>query len=485
MDAMHDINAEQAVIATLACSPKYVVTTGLQAKDFGDPAMGCIYWAVQGLVKDGIENIDTTNITSALKTDPKIYSVVDRYGGADYIDKILDETRGSARRTVDEYKMLVKQVITAAYRRGVQKALDALASEVRDVNVDISTLSRDVSTRIDEVSQRFLVGDEISTIGERADDLLNEIISRYRDDGVIGLPSAFPLLEAVGQVSYEPTELYVLKARMKKGKSLWMMTEALHKSKSGVPTLYIDTEMSDKAFFTRILSCLSHVDARRIKSGQYGEDERKRIIAAVETIKALPLVHIYMPIIDKDKIYYTCKILKTRGSLGFVVMDYIKSNTSSSSEQYNELGDMTDFLKNVVAGTLEVPVLTGVQLNRQDQVADSDKIERYASVSMLWREKKPAEIEADGREGGSYCLHVDLNRNGSSMGDGERINFVLDGSKSLIYEAPKQPSGDTDSVESAPDERVQEPVKEAKPKAVPADPGKPMTRRQRREAGVA
>ena len=111
----------------------------------------------------------------------------------------------------------------------------------------------------------------------------------------------------------------------------------------------------------------------------------------------------------------------------------------SSSEQYNALGQRTNFLKNNIAGELGIAVLAGAQLNRNNQVADSDKMERYVSTSILWREKTSDEIMNDGGlDYGNYALSVCLNRNGQQMEEDEYISMNLDGDRMRIEQA-KQP----------------------------------------------
>ena len=122
-------------------------------------------------------------------------------------------------------------------------------------------------------------------------------------------------------------------------------------------------------------------------------------------------------------------------NLEFSIFDYIKSNVTSASENYNVLGAKCDFLKNNVAGDLDIALLAGAQLNRGDQVADSDKIERYVSASLWWRDKDGNEVQKDGLKCGNYALTVDLNRLGEQMVEDEYIDFMFDGSKMRISEA--------------------------------------------------
>ena len=85
-------------------------------------------------------------------------------------------------------------------------------------------------------------------------------------------------------------------------------------------------------------------------------------------------------------------------------------------------------------------MLAGAQLNRNNQVADSDKMERYVSTSILWREKTAEEIANDGGlDYGNYALTINLNRNGQQMEDDEYISMSLDGDRMRIEQA-KQPT---------------------------------------------
>jgi hypothetical protein len=158
-------------------------------------------------------------------------------------------------------------------------------------------------------------------------------------------------------------------------------------------------------------------------------------------IKKQPFVHKYVPVITDEEIYATHKILKYKMGLEFSIFDYIKSNILSSSENYNALGARCDFLKNNVAGDLNIAMLAGAQLNRNNQVADSDKLERYVSASMMWRDKTSEEIARDGGlEYGNFALTIDLNRLGEQMLDDEYIDFSFDGNRMRIEEAKQHKS---------------------------------------------
>ena len=233
-----------------------------------------------------------------------------------------------------------------------------------------------------------------------------------------------------------------LSARMKRGKSLFMMCCAIHKARLGIPTIYFDTEMIDRLFFERMLSHISGVEMIKIKTGKYSDEEKEKIDAAIEEIKHLPLIHIYDPDLTEAKIYSICKEKKQQMGLEFVVYDYFKSDEVESSAQYNELGRKMNYLKNKIAGDLELAVLAGGQRNRKNEVADSDKLERYCSVSLWWREKTSDQIIMDGEECGNYALTIQLNRLGESMSDNEYLDFKFMPSVMRIEQAVQHQSED-------------------------------------------
>ena len=100
--------------------------------------------------------------------------------------------------------------------------------------------------------------------------------------------------------------------------------------------------------------------------------------------------------------------------LKFIIWDYIKCDDSilQSSERSAYMAGIANWLKNNIAGDLKMSVLAFAQLNRQNEVAESDGIEKYCSVAVKWEEKADDEIIKDGIECGTHKLKVKLNRLG-------------------------------------------------------------------------
>ncbi len=436
-----DNQAEAGVIATLVYHPEFILHTDyLKPSYFYNVENGCIYWAIQELYKNGVETIDALNITNMLNSNGAVKKKIEQYNLTD-MQEFISMSQYACRHSIEEYKLLVNNVVTMSFKRDLNKISVEIQSKCFNAETNLGELNSIVNNKINKLTEQYISTNEINLFGNRVEDLWKEVCDRRTENGVYGIPSKF---ERVNDFfTYEPGELVLLKARMKRGKSAFFMNEAIHKIKNGVPTLFFDTEMQDRLFYERMLANLTGIEVKRIKTGRYSYDEDQNLAKANEWIKKQPFVHIYVPQTTDEEIYATHKILKYKMGLEFSIFDYIKSNILSSSENYNALGARCDFLKNNVAGELNIAMLAGAQLNRSNQVADSDKLERYVSASMLWRDKTSEEIAADTLDCGNYALTVDLNRMGEQMDEAEYIDFKFDGNRMRIEQAKQHKANTT------------------------------------------
>lgn len=435
ISAISDNQAEAGAIATLVYHPEFILYTDyLKPSYFYNVENGCIYWAIEQLYKNGIETIDALNITNMLNSNKAVKKKIEEYNLTD-MQEFIKMSQYACRHTLEEYKLLVNNIVTMAFKRDLNKIALEIQSSCFNTDVDLNKLNGIVNTKINKLTEQYITSNEIELFGSKVSSLWSEICNRRTESGVYGIPSKFPSINEY--LTYEQGELILLKARMKRGKSAFFMNEAIHKIKNGVPTLFFDTEMQDRLFYERMLANLTGIEVKRIKTGKYTYEEGKELEKMNEWVKKQPFVHIYTPTTTDEEIYAIHKILKYKMGLEFSIFDYIKSNILSSSENYNALGARCDFLKNSVAGDLNIAILAGAQLNRNNQVADSDKLERYVSASMLWRDKTAEEVAKDGLECGNFALTIDLNRLGEQQADDEYIDFRFDGNRMRIEEAKK------------------------------------------------
>lgn len=433
---LSDIQSEGGVIGTLIYHPEFVLHTDyLLPGYFYGVENGCVYWAIQELYKDGITNIDAYNVTNKLQSHPGVSKTIEKYN-LPSVQEFMELYKETARHSLEEYKMLADNIVTLAFKRDLVKTLTELSNNCFKKEYDLDTLSGKVYDDLDKLTQKYVATTEIKTLGCDIDDIWDEIVSRRSADGTYGIPSKYPIFNEY--FTYEPGELVVVQAKYKRGKSVLLMNEVIHKLKNGVPTLVVDTEMQTRLYTERLISHLTGIEIKRIKNGRYSDEEAEKIKQSIQWIKEQPFVHIYDPQITNEKLYTICKMLKYKIGLTFVVFDYIKSNATSTSDNYNILGAKCDFLKNQIAGELNLSVLTACQLNRAGEVADSDKINRYLSVGIKWDYKSEEMMVKDGMQCGNTYAKIYVNRLGEQMqedNEDDYIDFVFSGNTMTIVEA--------------------------------------------------
>jgi hypothetical protein len=96
-----------------------------------------------------------------------------------------------------------------------------------------------------------------------------------------------------------------------------------------------------------------------------------------------------------------------------VVYDYIKltGENSFNKKEYELIGEKVNSLKELTL-ELDIPLLTACQLNRSAEsgvddssaIAQSDRLQWFASFVAIFRRKTPEEIASEGQEYGTHKL---------------------------------------------------------------------------------
>lgn len=416
---LRDITAEAGIVATLINNPSFInFCDNLDSSCFSDKTNALLYEVISRLYKDGITKIDAFNIYSTYASDEKLCNKKSISLDVEFINEIIENSKFISRSTSEEYNRLVRSVVGFAYRRKLYMDLEHAQTDVLTTN-DITALQRSVAGRVEATTEKYIVGQEIGSMGRKIDELYSQTLSRQGPEGVIGFQTSFPSLNEY--FTYEVGECIIYAGYLKSGKSFLLLGEALgillrQKSKG---ILVIDTEMSDRLFSERLICVLSGVAMRTIKSGRGTDEEKDRIKRAIEIIKKMPLYHYYTPILNLDEIYGLVKNMKTKGMIDTVCWDYIKSSEAdSASSVYLSLGLQTNFIKNVIAGDLNLCVIGGAQLNRSLQIGDSLRISQYASTIVKLQQKTFDEIY-EYPDCGTHKLIVIANRLGLQMDESE------------------------------------------------------------------
>lgn len=430
MASVKDINAiesESGIVATLIHNPDFAFhSEQLLPEYFTDSTNKEIYLAITKLAQRDIKTIDAYNIIEILGADSGVTIEV--------IQELIEVSDTIARSSLAEYKLLVSNVVDAAFRREVYSKLKEC--ECLCLSGDSVNIEQEIYRAIDEAMLGFSIHGNIPQFKDVIDELWQEIEDR-QDGKNAGMKFRFPELNKY--VTLEKSELIVVGALMKSGKSMFLMNCCADLLKEDKAVFYIDSELNTRMWLTRLMSHMTGIEYSRIKSGNYSEEEARQISEMKEYLKTRKLVHLYMPFFDIEGVYSAVKKVNHMMPLDVLIVDYFKSGDSLEAyTNYAQLGRLVDMVKNELAGALGIAALAAAQAAQGGtKLADSAKIARNASTIMMLIDKTPEEILEDGVECGNKKLVVTLNRNGMQHAPGEYIDLEFDGNV-IKFEQAKQ-----------------------------------------------
>lgn len=430
---INSIESESGIIATLIQHPDFVFYSEyLLPNHFTNDDNKCVYTAVCDLAHRNIQTVDPYNIIEVLESNEATRKFAKDLT-VEKLNELMDMSDVLARHSIEEYQMLVSNVMDAAFRRDTFQRLkecQALCYDRSETNVE-----QRIYETIDDVMTEFSSTNEIPPYRDVIDDCWEEIQSR-QSNGFAGIPFKFSTLNEYATI--EPGELFIFAAEAKQGKSMMLLNCAIDLLKQNLAVLYLDSELNTRLFTARVLSHLSGVEYKRLTSGNYSVEEAERIDEAREWMKTRKFTHIYIPMFDQQSIYTAVKKVKHTQGLDVLIVDYFKgSGDGDAFDSYQELGRFVDMVKNKICGDMQICGIGAAQATVNGKVADSAKIGRNASTIALIQDKTPEEVEADGAECGNKKLRVILNRNGMQHATGEYIDLQFDGNH-ISYKEAKQ-----------------------------------------------
>lgn len=427
------VDCEAGVIATLYYHPEYsFYSEDLLPNHFTNLENRYIYQALCSLAKKDITQIDPYIIKQELENNEATSRLAAEIT-PEQLEGIKDNADILARNTVEGYQLLTKAVKDAAFRRDLYRQL----RECQQLCVTESggNMEQRIYKMLDDVMVEFSAATDIPPYAEVVDQYWDEIESRQSGE-YAGIPFKFPALNEY--VTIEQGELVIFGAKQKQGKSILLLNCAVDLLRQDKAVLYLDSELNTRHFTARLMSHLSGIEYRRLRAGQYTQEEYERIMKAKEWMKTRKFTHIYIPIFDPQSIYTAAKKVKHTQGLDVLIVDYFKSAGGGDAfDSYQELGKFVDTVKNAICGDMNIAGIGAAQATESGKLADSAKIARNASTIVMLTDKTPEEQEADGPECGNKKLRVVFNRNGMQMADDEYIDLVFDGNH-ISYEQAKQ-----------------------------------------------
>lgn len=345
----------------------------------------------------------------------------------------------------------VKQHASSLRKLKLVREAQNIAREVY-AQLNNFTGSESISEIIDCIEKPvFGLSSTIQTASDDKTELFYNDILAYIENVVhnptesVGIPSPWTHYnDAIGG-GRRRGGVYLISSRMKVGKSSLCLNDAIFCSyKLNIPTLYLDSEMSKIDGHSKTLAKLANIPILNIEKGKLRELEVDRLIQVGKSIQNIPLYYrkisgkSFSEIISIIRNFIMQHVGMTNGTTNdcIIMYDYFKLmdvTALKSLQEYQALGfqiqELTDFCQKY-----SVTCSAYAQLNREEEVAMSDRIGWLVSSIAKLKVKTSEEINLDGIQYGNRKLIMCEQRYGPGLDGGDYINLMIERDRCNVHE---------------------------------------------------
>ena len=250
----------------------------------------------------------------------------------------------------------------------------------------------------------------------------------HKQEAITGVPTGYIDLDEM-TAGFQPGDLIIIAARPSMGKTTLALNIASHASaeaKEKVPSVIFSLEMGKEQLVLRFLSSLARVDASRMRTGHFLDNDWQRLLHAANALHKAEIFIDDSPAISVLELRSKARRLKSEHNIGLIIVDYLQlmKGGSNPESRQQEISEISRSLK-ALAKELHVPVVALSQLNRSlenrhdkrpmmSDLRESGAIEQDADVIMfVYREAV-------------YCEHC-RKKDGSCTANHERAAEIIIG----------------------------------------------------------
>lgn len=391
----NDLAAECSVLGSILIKPEtFEFAEPLAPEAFYHAGHQIIFRRMLDLDDEGTP-IDLVTLTGELQGHGELEDV----GGVSYLSKLAH-----AVPTPDNMESYVKSVHEKWLKREVVRSSDLIAKAAaagEDVRSLVASIQQIATTLADQTVSK----QDFRPIGEvllEAVDSSEKKHEAFKTGKVTGLETGYRDLDGM-LGGLQNTDLIIVAARPSVGKTAFALNVAQNVAiKSGEVVALFSLEMSDLQLVNRMISAEANLEASKLKTGDFKEDDWQKMADAVGVLGNTNIHLDATPGITAQEIRAKCRRLKKNKGLGLIVIDYLQLISApkkgrSSENRQQEVSEISRILKQI-AMELEVPVIALSQLSRgveqrQDKrpmlsdLRESGSIEQDADVvAFLYRD---------------------------------------------------------------------------------------------------
>jgi replicative DNA helicase len=391
----HDIEAEEAVIASLLVDPEaiYKVAPKLNGEDFFREKNNWVYEACRALW-DRSESINQITVAHELSRRNKLEDI----GGASYLSRLVTDLPTSVG--VESY---ARDVLDCALRRRLISACGTIAAEAYQSPDLVDQVLARAETIIAAVRQADSLRDFVH---------IRDLLTGYLESAAAGVgavasevravTTGFMDLDTLLTTGLKRGDLVIVAARPSLGKTSLVLNFAKSSSERQSATVaFFSIEMAAEQLVQRMLAMESGVDSARLAFGQHSDRDERKISQALGVLSDLSIYFDDSAMLTVAEMRAKARRLQLERGLDLVVVDYLQLMQSGTRNEnrVQEVSYVSRSLKQL-ARDLDVPVVACSQLSRASEIRasnvpqlsdlrESGSIEQDADVVMfIYREDK-------------------------------------------------------------------------------------------------
>jgi len=359
----HSLEAEQSVLGGLLLDNEAADRVGdvATAGDFYSEAHRVIFTHITRLIADG-RPADVVTLAESLSSAQKL----DYVGGLAYLGALVQNVPTAAN--IRHYAQIVRD-------RSILRQLASTAGEIADAA--FNPLGRNAKMVLDEAEAKVLhiaeqgsrgaqnfqeIGTLLASVVER----IETLYSRDNPSDVTGVPTGYADLDRMTS-GLQPGDLVVVAGRPSMGKTAFALNVgehvALHHKKA---VAVFSMEMGASQLALRMIGSVGRLDQHKLRTGRLGPDDWDRLSSALGLLNEAPILIDETPALNAIEVRSRARrIMKQRGGLGMVIVDYLQlmQSTSQGENRATEISEISRSMK-ALAKELQVPVVALSQLNR-------------------------------------------------------------------------------------------------------------------------
>jgi len=392
----HDIEAEEAVIASLLVDPDAIfkVAPRLHSEDFFREKNGWVYEACRALW-DRSESINQITVSHELARRNRLEDV----GGASYLSKLVTELPTSVG--VEHYAAMIQR--DAVYRKLISAAGQIAQLAYQGGPNIVDTLAR-AETLVSGVRQGDVLQDFVH-VRELLEGYLKSAGTATGPDASTAgsVTTGYMDLDSLLTPGLKRGDLIIVAARPSLGKTSLVLNYAKNcAERQNATVAFFSIEMAATQLVQRLVAMEAGVDSSRLAFGNHNDREERKITQATGVLSDLSIYFDDSAMLTVAEMRAKARRLKMeRGGLDLVVVDYLQIMQSGTRNEnrVQEVSYISRSLKQL-ARDLDVPVVACSQLSRAAEIRthnrpqlsdlrESGSIEQDASVVMfIYREDK-------------------------------------------------------------------------------------------------